>query len=280
MPNTIPMPEGSNPGPYGPNGIPEARVSVAPSASATPAITVAQYAVADAPSGFTCPPTLDGYECLLRFNVPPPTPTPAPGSKHRPSPTPSPTPTPTPTPASTGSPGGSPTPSPTPTPGVTLQVQALPSGAPAMYRTTPAVPKVVPVMMIRLSTSGDFPLTDSAIATFTLPKEQLGKRGFAIQVFQVQTSKKHVNYKPLWTFNKSSLKDQTLTFTFTPPKMTIPKGATYALVLYGDAVAIPLGAPSGAPSAAPTGDSGVPGVPGDMPVEQATAVASPAPAGT
>jgi hypothetical protein len=152
-----------------------------------------------------------------------------------------------------------------------------------MYRSTPVAQRVVPVMMVRLTTSGDFPLTDSAIATFTLPKEQLGKRGFAIQVFQVQTSKKHTNYKPLWTFNKSALKDRTLTFVFAPPKMTIPKGSTYALVLYGDAIAVPSATPSVAPSAAASADSGapgVPGVPGDMPLEQATPVASPAPTGT
>ena len=111
----------------------------------------------------------------------------------------------------------------------------------------------VPLMMVQLTTNGDFQLDGWANAQFTLPKAQVDGRGFALQLFLVGKEKKGVSYKPIWTFDKSTLTDTTLAFSFQVTKMKIAKGSTYMLVLYGDdkssaASAAPSGAPSGSPA--------------------------------
>jgi len=132
----------------------------------------------------------------------------------------------------------------------------MPKDAPPMYHTPVNSLDVVPLLIVHISPSGDFPLEGRAVAQFTLPKEQIGQRGFAVQLFQATTHKKRTDYKPIWTFDKSTLKDDTLSFEFTPPKMTIAKGATYVMVLYGDDKSkvspAPSDSPSTLPSAAPT----------------------------
>lgn len=122
-------------------------------------------------------------------------------------------------------------------------------------------------MMVQLTTSGDLNLDGWANAQFTLPKADVDGRGFALQLFQVNKHKKNVDYKPIWTFDKSTLNDTTLTFSFKPPKMKIDKGSTYMLVLYGDdkstapsalPSALPSGAPASAlPSTAPSGEPSI-----------------------
>ena len=91
------------------------------------------------------------------------------------------------------------------------------------------------VIRIAIVPSEDFALDGPASATFTLPKDQVENRGFAIQLFEdtLDKKKRHV-FKPLFTLAKSSLSKQTLTFSFTPPKLTLPKGHRYLIVLYGD----------------------------------------------
>lgn len=117
----------------------------------------------------------------------------------------------------------------------------------------------VALMMVQLTTNGDFNLDGWANAQFTLPKAEVDGRGFALQLFQVNKHHKSVDYKPIWTFDKSTLNDTTLTFSFQPPKMKIDKGSSYMLVLYGDdkstePSALPSGAPgSELPSIAPSG---------------------------
>lgn len=249
----------TNPPPYGANGMPqEPPPSGVPSASPVPTFSPGTYAMAAAQTGFQCPPTTDGYSCTIRFNVPPATPTPAPARKGKsakaaatatPSPTPSPTPDDTPVPSPDASASVSPDESASPEPSssatpskgaessvatVALKAKAMPKDAPAMYHTPPNTLDVIPLMMVDITPNADFALNGAAQAQFTLPKEQLGGRGFAVQLFKAKTVKKHTDYTPIWTFDKSNLKDTTLTFDFTPPKMTIPKGTTYVLVLYGD----------------------------------------------
>lgn len=255
MPNTIPQPGESQPPPYGTSGIPQPGTTVNPQSSASPsAMAEGSYAITDAQSGFACPSTVDGYSCLLKFNVPMPTPEPSasPKGKNKATPSPSPTPTPTPTPSPEPSGSGSPSPSPTPAT-VTLKAEALPKNAPGMYHTPANTLDVVPLMMVQVSPSADLPLTNAVVAQFTLPKEQVGQRGFAVQLFQAQTHKKKTDYKPIWTFNQSTLKNDTLTFAFMPPpKMSIAKASTYVLVLYGDDKSQQSPAPSESPSPAAT----------------------------
>lgn len=94
---------------------------------------------------------------------------------------------------------------------------------------------VVPLMMVTLTTNADFTLDGWVDAEFMLPKEQLTDRGFAVQLFAATTKKKSTSYTPIWTFDNSTLDGDTLTFSFKPEKkLTIGKGSTYVLVLYGD----------------------------------------------
>jgi len=295
MPNSMP-PVDQTQQPYGANGLPQNGPSMSPAPSSSPSTQM--FAMSDAPTGFQCPPSVDGYSCMLRFNVPPPTPTPGPGAKAKgkqqatPTPSPTPTPTPTPTPAPTPAPTGTVNPddnggvamdnepppegaSPSPTPSgptVTVRVEALPTTAPPMYHTPQNTINVTPLIMAHLTPSVDFVLDGEAVAQFTLPPDQVQHRGFAVQLFQETTDKKNKTYyRPIWTFDNSTLKNDTLTFDFTPPKMTIPKGTTYVLVLFGDTKK-ETPAPSGSPSASPSGS------PSAAPA--ASAEPSPQPAGT
>lgn len=219
------------------------------------------YAIADAQSGFACPPTVDEYSCRLSFNLPPPTPSPSssPKGKHTTSPSPSPSPSPTPVPSGSGSP------SPSPTAGsatVTLNAEAMPSSAPKMVHVPQNTLNVDPLMMVTLNTNADFPLDGWVNAEFTLPKDQVSKdRGFAVQLFSRTTKKRGVNYSPIWTFDKSTIDGTMLTFSFKPPKMKIPKNSTYVLVLYGDKKSSTAASPAPSATASPA----------------ATATASPAP---
>lgn len=281
MPNGAIPPVGpSNPPPYGTNGIPQNVPGTGASASPMPTYSPGTYALSEAPGGFQCPPTTDGYSCTLRFNIPAPTPTPGSrktaGKAVKSTATPSASPSPSPTPSPADTPPGSPSPldsaSPAPTATasaspakegatVSLQAKALPKDAPPMYHLPKNTLDVVPLMLVHITPNADFTLNGPAQAQFTLPKDQTVQRGFAVQLFQAKSSKHRTNYTPVWTFDKSTLKDGTLTFDFTPPKMTIPKNSSYVLVLYGDdkskvspspaGTAQPSATPAAAASAAP-----------------------------
>lgn len=266
MPGNALPPDGTQG--VGTNSMPGANPSSTPAAqaqaktAATPSPGV--YPLSQAKAGFACPPTTDGYACVLQFNVPPPTPAPKSAKGKRtaakasatsvPSPGESPSAVPGGSPAPSGAPSGadmggmsgmaagpsSPapaTPSPKPTatpPSATLTASALPKNAPPMAHTPANVLDVVPLMMVSVTTSASFPLDGDAVAQFTLPKSQIDGRGFALQLFAETTHKKHHAYKPIWTFNRSNIEKGALIFDYAPPKFTIAKGNTYVLVLYGD----------------------------------------------
>lgn len=218
---------------------------------------VGTFALADAASGFQCP-TVNGYSCMLSFNLPTPQPTANPKSKRSkfkatptptpsPSPTPAPSPTPSPTPipaASNALPGGSfiapPPPAPTPAPAptgdtMTLTVSPLPKDAPKMTDPDPTALATSALMDVRLVASANFVLNGDARLQFSLPKEQIPGRGFAVQIFSDTEGKHHKHtFAPLYAASKSLLDNQTLTFSFTPPSTTLPKGQAYLIVLYGD----------------------------------------------
>lgn len=229
----------------------------APAPSMSPgAVASASYPIDDAKKGFTCPQTVDGYACTLSLNLPEPTPKPSGSPKSKPtaSPTPTPTPTPTATPSPAASGHGSASPSPSPTPAtITLTAQAAPKDAPKMVHIPANTLNTVALMLVQLTTNADLPVDGWASAQFTLPKSEVDGRGFALQLFQVNKGKHNrVDYKALWTLDKSTLSDTTLTFSFKPPKTKIAKGSTYTLVLYGDQkTASPSSAPSAAASASP-----------------------------
>ncbi|MDQ2681631.1 MAG: hypothetical protein M3Y21_11545 [Candidatus Eremiobacteraeota bacterium] len=243
------------------------------------------FSVADASGGLQCP-TIDGYGCVLSFNLPTPAPTTNPKSKHTkskstpspsPTPTPAPTLTPTPTPIPTAAPtivgvlpGGSfvtPPPSAATTASalaltgdtVSITLNPKPKDAPKMTDPDPTALATTALMDVRLIASAPFIINGDARMQFTLPKEQIPGRGFAIQIFSDSEGKHHKHtYAPLYAASKSTLDQQTLTFNFTPPSTTLPKGQAFLIVLYGDekpsATANPhaSASPSAAPATVPT----------------------------
>lgn len=113
---------------------------------------------------------------------------------------------------------------------------------------------VVALMMVTITTTTDFPLNGLAIAQFTLPKEQIGGRGFALQLFLQRTQGKTKSYAPVLSLDKSSLQNNTLIFGFIPPKITVSKSSTYVLVLYGTDISA-SSTPSAAASSSPNPSS-------------------------
>ncbi|HEV2260716.1 MAG TPA: hypothetical protein VGR69_00275 [Candidatus Rubrimentiphilum sp.] len=213
-----------------PNPIPPANATpaVATNASATPGAKTATakqtspgnavYPLADASNGFACPDTTEGFACVLRFNV-----------KGTASPSPSPQ-SPGPQPSSSESP--SPAPTGSAPPSITLHATALPKDAPRMLHPPGNALDVIALMTVALSTSADFPLDGAAIAQFTLPKEQIGGRGFALQLFVQRVQGKTKSFAPVLSLDKASLQKNVLTFGFIPPKITVAKNTTYILALY------------------------------------------------
>ncbi|GAC1652716.1 MAG: hypothetical protein NVS9B12_02300 [Vulcanimicrobiaceae bacterium] len=116
----------------------------------------------------------------------------------------------------------------------------------------------VALLRLTLALSDDFTLDGRDSISFTLPKDELAtNRAFAIQLFQEIVHKKRHDYKPLFTLAKSSLTKDELTFDFTPPKLQLPKGNHFLIVLYGDQLpATPAPTPT-----APAGAGGATGAP-------------------
>jgi hypothetical protein len=267
---------------------PAAPVSPAAAGAASPLPSptgdTATLPFAQAPTGLECP-TVNGFSCNIKFNAPAPTPTPTATpktrsgkpskTKQKPKPTASPTPSPSPSPSpsaepstrtagssapnGSASPAGSPSASPTPAgANITLQLSPLPKDAPAMNNPDPKALATTPLLALRMHADATIVLDGTAIAEFTLPKEQLGGRSYAIQLYQETTRKKHRDDRFVGSFNDSTLDGSTLRFVFTPPKLEIKKDEVWLFVLYGgetpSASALPTGrATAGvSPSAAPT----------------------------
>ncbi len=140
---------------------------------------------------------------------------------------------------------------------------ALPNDAPKMVITKKGAPATKALVRISLIPSDDFTLDGPAEAVFTLPKEEIPNRGFAIQLFEDTVHKKHHELRALFTLAKSTIDKQKLTFDFLPPKMTLPKGHHYFIILYGDDRPNSTPAPSG--SGSPTADASPPKGPGITP---------------
>jgi len=93
-------------------------------------------------------------------------------------------------------------------------------------------------MTVTITTNADFPLDGLAIASFTLPKDQLTTgRGYALQLFLQRMQGKTKTYAPVISLDKSSLQKNMLIFGFTPPKFTVAKNNTYVLALYATEIA-------------------------------------------
>ncbi len=254
----------------------------------TPPGDTVTYAFSQAPTGLKCP-EVNGFSCLLKFNAPAPTPSPSPSPKgkqsktktKKPKPTASPSPTPsaapTPSPSSSGQPypgtSGVPSASPSPSgPSVTIQLSALPKDAPAMINPDPKALAATPLLALHLKADGDVIFDGTAIADFTLPKEQVGGRSYAIQLFQETQHRRKHDDRFVGTYSESTLDGTTLRFVFTPPKLEVKKDETWLIVLYGNEVPTAGSIPS--VKAAPDSSS----LPAISPSPSASASPTPTPA--
>ena len=252
---------------------PTVEPSLTPSPGASLGPANVSYAFNTGYKGLACPQQ-NGFTCTLYFNLSDAqfaaldaTPSPAPKGKKRSTPSPSPTPTPTPTPSPDSS--GSPSPTPSPTPAgaqVKLALTSLPKDAPSMVNPNPKALATIPLVALKVTATDDITLSGHQSLVFTLPKDQIGGRGFAIQLFRETVGKKNKrNDQFVGTYSQSKLNDATLTFSFLAPKLTAKKGETWLIVLYGDE--LPSSSSSPAASSSPGATS---------PSPLASATASPA----
>ncbi|MEO9171288.1 MAG: hypothetical protein ABI282_04750 [Candidatus Baltobacteraceae bacterium] len=270
----------SEPAPGSLNPTPEPTITESAAPSIGPGDVT--YAVASGPKGLACPQQ-NGFTCTLYLNLsdaqfaaltasPSPAPS-AKGAKH--SPTPSPTPTPTPTPDENADESGSPSPSPSPTAAgaqVKISLASLPKDAPSMVNPNPKAIATVSLVTLRLITTDDVTLSGHASVQFTLPKEQIGGRGFAIQLFHETVGRKNKRSDQfIGSYSQSKIDDNKLAFSFASPKIIVKKGETWLFVLYGDE--LPSASASPSPSGSPRASSS-PGASGS-PVASSSPSASP-----
>ena len=117
-----------------------------------------------------------------------------------------------------------------------------------MQNPDPKAVATVALMTVRLKTDADEILEGKAMADFTLPKEQIGGRGFAVQLFHEIVKKKQVVDTFMGSYSESKLDKNTLKFQLTMPKMQVKKGETWLLVLYGDELPSASASPKGSAS--------------------------------
>jgi hypothetical protein len=133
-----------------------------------------------------------------------------------------------------------------------------------MNNPDPKAVATVALVSLRLRTDADVTLAGKVMADYTLPKEQVGGRGFAVQLYREDVKKKKTSDTFFGTYSKSKLDGTTLHFELDSPPLPIKKGEVWLLVLYGDempsASASPKASPSGSSSASPSAlPSGSPG---------------------
>jgi hypothetical protein len=214
----------------GPNGQAEL---TAPGATLAP--NQAQFPVGDGPNGIKCP-TVAQFGCTVSFNIPPPTPapTPGPGGKTKATPKPTPTPTPTPQPsASSDDESDAATPSPTPPGTITLQMEPMPKDLPNMTQPDMRALRVTPIVAIRLQSDTDFSLNGNAAVTYVIPRTQFAGRSFAIQLYNEAAVRGKRTDQFLATYSKSTMGQNTVSFNFPTPKVTVKRGQIWLLALYG-----------------------------------------------
>lgn len=115
--------------------------------------------------------------------------------------------------------------------------------------------KTTALIALRVTTDADAIVEGHARAEFTLPKDEIGNRGFAVQLYRESKTKHRHMFSYVGSYDKSKVDGQTLRFEFVVPKVQIKKGETWVFVLYGDdRTASPSPSPSASdvPSASPS----------------------------
>ena len=72
------------------------------------------------------------------------------------------------------------------------------------------------------------------IVDYTLPKEQFGGRGFAVQLYHEDVKKKKTTETFFGSYAESKLAGTTLHFELDAPALQVKKDEMWLLVLYGD----------------------------------------------
>jgi hypothetical protein len=159
---------------------------------------------------------------------------------------------------------------------MTLELAALPSSAPKMSNPDPKAVATIPLLTVRMHADADVTLKGTAVATFTLPKEQIGGRGFALQLYHEQSLRHKTIDTFFGTYANSKLDGNAITFTLTLPEIPVKKNEVWLIVLYGDE------RPSATGSPAPRDDErpAASGSPDASASPSASPAPSPAPTGT
>jgi len=123
-----------------------------------------------------------------------------------------------------------------------------------MVDPNPKAVAEIPLVLLALHTDADVTLHGAAELDYTLPKEQIPGRGFAVQLFHVVHTRKKTDLRFVGSYNLSTLHGTTLRFAFTPPPLAVKKGEIWLVVLYGDELPSESASPaaSAVPSAAPS----------------------------
>jgi len=122
-----------------------------------------------------------------------------------------------------------------------------------MNDPNPKAVATVALMTLRMHTDADVVLAGKMSIDFTLPKEQIGGRGFAVQLYRETEHKKKVTDTFFGNYAKSNLEGTTLHFDLDAPALQVKKDEVWLLVLYGDELPSASTSPSASPSASPNG---------------------------
>lgn len=137
-----------------------------------------------------------------------------------------------------------------------------------MVNPNPKAVSTVALVTLRLHTDADITLVGKMIIDYTLPKEQLGGRGFAVQLYHEGVKKKKTTQTFFGSYSESKLTGATLHFELNAPALQVKKDEVWLLVLYGDEL------PSASASPAASGSAGASASP------SASASASASPSGS
>lgn len=133
------------------------------------------------------------------------------------------------------------------------------------------------LVSLRMHTDADVTFAGNVSIDYTLPKEQIGGRGFAVQLYNESTKHGKTTDSFFGNYAKSKLTGTTLHFDIDAPALQVKKNERWLLVLYGSELPSATAAPSTSPKASrsPSASPSASGSPSASPSASASASASP-----
>jgi hypothetical protein len=153
----------------------------------------------------------------------------------------------------------------------------MPKDAPKMENPDPKAVATVALVALHMHMDADVTLAGKMTIDYTLPKEQIGGRGFAVQLFHEGTKRKKTTDSFMGNYAQSKLNGTTLHFEINAPALQVKKDEVWLLVLYGDELPSATESPSQSPSAKPTTSSSPSASPSVSPSASASASPTPTP---